>query len=171
MASRHGWAALAITLFGWVGIAAPCRADSILYDDAGFIQGQQSFVQAFDITTPGTVTVTLSDVPWLDTIADLTCFLSTSSGLLGASMGPGSESISVRPGMIYAHWYGDADGAFGLGVYGIKITFQPASMPSVPLSPSITMLLIGLALLWSFRRWAGRAVRRRPHPAGGAIGD
>lgn len=127
------------------------RADTVLYDSSGFIQGQQSFVQGFDLTSAGTVTVTLSNIPWLDTISGLDCFLSTASGAIGTSMGPGTESFSVGPGMLYAHWFGNANGAFGLGVYGLNIAFQANGTP-VPLPASLILLLSGLGMLWGWQR-------------------
>lgn len=144
---------LIIALAGMVAWALPfgsASADTVLYDSSGFIQGQQSFVQSFDITTAGTLTVSLSDIPWLDTISNLNFFLTTASGTVGASMGAGTESMSVGPGMVYAHWYGDAAGTFGVGVYGIKLNFQPNGTP-VPLPGTLILLLSGLGLLFGMR--------------------
>jgi hypothetical protein len=137
----------------WVLPSSAAHADTVLYDNAGFIQGQQSFVQAFDLTTPGTLTVTLSSIPWLDTISDLNFFASSATSVLGDLTGPGTESITVGPGMIYAHWFGDADGAFGLGVYGLKIAFQP-NVTAVPLPASLMLLLSGLGVLLGWQRRA-----------------
>lgn len=147
-----------LVLIGWMALGATARADSILYDNVGFIQGQQAFVQAFDITTPGTLSVTLTDVPWLDPISDLNGFLSTSSKVLGGSFGDGSESISVGPGMVYAHWFGDAQGLEGVGVYGIKVTFRPSGQSTVPLPASIVFLLSGIVLLAGFSQISAMAV-------------
>ena len=129
-------------------------ADTVLYDSSGFIEGAQAFTQSFDIKSAGTLTVTLSDVPWLDTVADLNCFLSTSTKVLGPSMGAGTESMQVGPGMVYAHWSGDAAGAYGLGVVGIKVDFTPSVSP-VPLPRTAVLLLSGLALLSVWRRRPG----------------
>jgi hypothetical protein len=52
--------------------------------------------------------------------------------------------------MIYAHWFGDADGTYGIGVYGIKITFQPAAPVSLP--KPLILLLSGLGVLWGWQR-------------------
>jgi hypothetical protein len=120
---------------------------TVLYDSAGFIQGQQSFVQAFDITTAGTLTVSLESIPWLDTITNLQFFLSTATGIVGNEIGPGTESINVAPGMIYAHWFGDADGVYGVGSYGLKLVFQPNGITPVPLPSTWILMLSGLALL------------------------
>jgi hypothetical protein len=145
----------AITMLVCGGLAPSVHADSVLYSDAGFIQGSQSFVQSFDITTPGTMTISLASVPWLDTIADLNCFLTTASGALGGWQNGGNESMRVAPGVIYAHWFGDANGQYQVGAFSLKITFQPGAYP-VPLPSSFVLLLsaLGLMLLWHWRQIA-----------------
>jgi hypothetical protein len=130
-------------------------ADTVLIDSAGFIQGQQSFVQPLDITSAGMLTVSLSDIPWLDTISDLNFFLTTSSGALAGSMGVGTTSLEVQPGMLYAHWYGDAEGTYGAGVYGLDVTFQPAGGgTTVPIPATGGLMLSGLLTmgLWLRKR-------------------
>jgi hypothetical protein len=133
----------------WALSLRSAAADTVLYDSAGFIQGQQSFVQSFDITTAGTLTVSLADIPWLDTISNLNFFLTSAGGTIGKSMGAGTESIGVGPGVIYAHWFGDANGAFGVGAYGIKLSFQPGT--PVPLPGALFLLLSALAALVGVR--------------------
>lgn len=152
MRVRNLFAATIVVIGAWVLPMSAAQADAVLYDSAGFIQGRQSFVESFDITTPGTLTVTLSNIPWLDTIADLNCFLTSSVGVIGKSMGVGSESFNVGPGMVYAHWFGDANGTYGLGIYGMKIMFQ-AGTP-VPLPKSLILLLSGLGVLLGWQRRA-----------------
>jgi len=56
-------AVLVLSLSAWVISISAARADTVLYDSAGFIEGSQSFVQSFYITTPGTITVTMTDIP------------------------------------------------------------------------------------------------------------
>jgi hypothetical protein len=143
-----------VALAGIVAWALPfssASADTVLYDSSGFIQGQQSFVQSFDITTAGTLTVSLADIPWLDTISNLNFFLTTATGTVGASMGAGTESVGLGPGMVYAHWFGDAAGTFGVGAYGIKLMFQPTGATPVPLPGALILLLSGLGLLFGMR--------------------
>ena len=157
---NRGLAAAILILGVSVFSMSAAQASVVLYDQAGLIQGQQSFVQSFDVTTAGTLTVSLSSIPWLDAISGLSCFLTTSSGLLGSSMSSGTESLSVGPGMIYAHWFGDAAGAFGVGAYGLKIQFQAAGT-AVPLPTALVLMLSGLGILfgWQGRNEPARTVR------------
>ncbi|MGA2188620.1 MAG: PEP-CTERM sorting domain-containing protein [Steroidobacteraceae bacterium] len=159
MQLRRFLAASFLGLIAWGASTGSARAAMVLYNSSGVIQGQQSFVQSFNITTPGTLTVTLSNIPWMDTISGLNCFVSTTTSVLGTSTGPGSESMNVAPGTLYAHWFGDANGAYGLGVYGINISFQPSG-PAVPLPGSLILLLSGLGLLlgWQARRGPARVL-------------
>ena len=140
-----------VVIAAWFLPLRPAAADTVLYDSAGFIQGQQSFVQSFDITTAGTLTVSLSDIPWLDTVSNLNFFLTSAGGTIGKPMGAGTESIAVGPGVIYAHWFGDANGTFGVGAYGIKLLFQPGGVTPVPLPGALVLLLSGLAALVGMR--------------------
>jgi hypothetical protein len=126
------------------------HADQVLYDKAGFIQGQQSFSQSFDITTAGTLTITLTDIPWLDTISGLRGFVSNSQGVVGGMFAGGSETLDVTAGTVYAHWFGQADGTYGVGVYGIKVSFQPFGSAVVPIPGTLVLLLSALALLYAY---------------------
>lgn len=129
---------------------SPTQTPTMLYDSASIIQGEGSYVQGFDITTAGTLTMTLTQIPWLDTVSNLTGFVTTPSGVLGTSMGVGTESFKVGPGMVYAHWYGDAQGVFDAGVVGVTVQF----MPAVPLPDSLLLLGSGLVLLLAWQRRA-----------------
>jgi hypothetical protein len=134
----------------WAMSPGTARADSVLYDSVGFIEGKQSFTDSFDITTPGTLTITLSNIAWLDTIADLNCFVTTSGGIIGKTMGVGTESFNVGSGMVYAHWFGDANGPYGIGVFGVKIMFQPGTPVALP--GSLILMLSGLGVLLGWQR-------------------
>jgi hypothetical protein len=145
---------LILLLVAWALPTRAARADTLLYDGISVISGAQSSVQSFNVTAPGTLTVTLSNIPWLDTVANLSGFLSSASGPVGTSFGAGTESVNVAAGTYYAHWFGDAQGAYNLGVVGLEITFQPGTVVSLP--TSFVLMLSGLGLLfgWQSRRAA-----------------
>jgi hypothetical protein len=148
-----------LLLASWMLPAGAARADTLLYDSLSVISGQQSAVQSFNVATPGTLTLTLSDLPWLDTVTDLSGFLSTASGMLGSTFGPGTESFDVTAGTYYAHWFGTADGTYNLGVVGLKISFQPDNVTAVSLPTSLVLLLSGFGVLFGWQS------RRAPMPA------
>ena len=137
-----------------VGAGQSASAAEVLYDSTGFLKGQQSFTQSFDINAPGTLTVTLTNITWPEKLASLNMLVSTASGLLSPQMGEGTSSIQVEAGNICAQWFGTAQGALNLGVYAMKIEFQP-SASVVPLPTSVALLLSGLALLGWQRRQRG----------------
>ena len=126
-----------------------------MYDSLSVISGQQSTVQSFNVATPGTLTVTLSDLPWLDTVTDLSGFLSTASGMVGSTFGAGTETFDVAAGTYYAHWFGNADGAYNLGVGGLEDLIPgPDNVTAVSLPTSLVLMLSGLGVLfgWQSRR-------------------
>jgi hypothetical protein len=133
---------------GSIGTAA---AGEVLFDSSGFVAGQQSFNKSFDIATPGTLTVTLSNISWPERLSNLSLLLSTSSGLLHPEMGEGSASVEVGAGTIFAQWFGRAQGPLNLGVYAMKIEFQPSAV-AVPVPTSLALLFSGLAMLAWQRR-------------------
>ena len=120
------------------------HAGNVLYDNSGLIVGQQSFEDAFVLSGPGTLTITLSDVAWPNTLASLDLVLSTSQGLVAPEMGPGTESFQVSGGDMFAQWFGTAQGPLDAGAFGVKIEFTPTP---VPLPGSMLLLLSGLLLL------------------------
>src|SRR5260370_728864 len=106
--------------------------------------------------------MTLSNIPWLDVVSNLSGFLSTPSGEIGTTIGAGTESVNVGAGTYYAHWFGDAQGAYNLGVVGLKITFQPGAVP-VGLPTSFVLMLSGLGILFGWQN------RRTPASAPGLV--
>jgi hypothetical protein len=139
-------------LLGWLA-AGSASASEVLYDGSGFMSGQQSFTDAFQVSGPGTLTVSLANIAWPEQLASLNMVVGTTSGLLGPEMGPGSQTFDIKnAGMVYADWFGTAQGPLDTGVYSMSIQFVPAGT-AVPLPYSIALLMSGLALLiWQRRR-------------------
>jgi hypothetical protein len=137
-----------------VGQPVTAQADTVLYDSANFVVGQQSFVEAFTVTKAGTLTISLANIPWLDTVKDLSCFLSSATGVIGKPMGAGVDTMLIGPGTYYLHWFGDADGAYKVGVERTKIEFEDGVRTAVALPSSVIFLLSGLGLLWGWQREA-----------------
>jgi hypothetical protein len=118
-----------------------------LLDTVGFIRGTQVFSDAINVPFAGTLTVTLSDIPWLDALQNLNCFLSTpGGGILGGSQNGGFDSVNVQPGTVYVNWYGEAEGSLNLGAFSLAVELQP-QIPPVPLPPAAVLMLSGLAAL------------------------
>jgi hypothetical protein len=151
---------LAVCLLGAAG-ARTAAASEVLYDKSGFLSGQQSFVQALNITGPGTLTVTLTNDVWPQQLASLNMVLSSGNGsLLGPEMGAGSDSFHVNGGLVYAQWFGTAQGPLDMGLYSLNVQFTPSGALPVPLPASLALLLSGLGVLFWQRRARGDAAVR-----------
>ncbi len=151
-------AAVSALAFCSVG-SSPASAE-MLYDGSGFLRGTQSFSDSFYLSSPGTLTVSLTNVAWPQQLSSLKLLVDSTSGMLksgDASISPFSSSFSVSAGDVFAQWFGTAQGTLDTGVYSLNISFQPAGSP-VPLPTSIALFLSGLGLfLWQRRI--------RPEPA------
>ena len=141
-------------LIGWLA-AGSASAGEVLYSGTGFMSGQQSFSDAFQVSGPGTLTVSLTNVAWPEQLASLNMVVSTTSGLLGPEMGAGTQTFDIKnAGMVYTDWFGTAQGPLDTGLYSMNIQFVPAGA-AVPLPYSIALLASGfLLLLWPRRRAA-----------------
>jgi hypothetical protein len=153
--SRYLWAVAMILGLGLCSLPMTrANADTVLYDGSGFMRGTQTFSDTFNLTAPGTLTVTLSNMAWPQPLASLNFLLSSDNGMMGPEMGAGTYSFNIAAGgNVFAQWFGTAQGPLNAGVYGLKIEFQPLGGTVVPLPASVVLLLSALALLmWQGRR-------------------
>jgi hypothetical protein len=146
--------AIVVAIMGLAGLSSHARAD-ILYNGSGFLTGTQSFTDTLNLPSAGTLTVTLGDIAWPESLASLNLVVTSSSGALGAEIGIGTSTFNVTSGgVITTQWFGTAQGALNAGVYTLEIQFQPSSQV-VPLPTSIALLFSGLCvLMWQSRRRA-----------------
>jgi hypothetical protein len=152
---------LAFALFALPMVRA--NADSVLYDGSGFVQGTEAFSQTFNLTAPGTLTVTLSNIAWPQQLASLNFLLSSANGMMGPEIGSGTFTFDVAAGgNVFAQWFGTAQGPLNAGVYSLKIEFQPQGAMPVPLPASAVLLLSGLALLAWQRRARNAKIGTEP---------
>jgi len=153
--SKFLWAAAMILGLGFCALPMTrANADTVLYDGSGFMRGTQSFSDTFNLTGPGTLTVTLSNVAWPQQLASLNFLLSSANGKMGPEMGAGTYTFAVLAGgNVFAQWFGTAQGPLDAGVYSLKIDFLSQGGIAVPLPASVALLLSGLVLLL----WQGRA--------------
>jgi hypothetical protein len=131
--------ALALAICGSMG-SMRANASEILYDGVGFMQGTQSFTDSFNLSSPGTLTVTLANVAWPTQLASLDLLVSSPSGALGpeldATNSTATATYNVTSGNVVAQWFGTAQGSLNAGVYAMEIQFQPSSNPVPCLLPS-----------------------------------
>jgi len=143
--SKYLWAAAMILGLGFCALPVTrANADTVLYDGSGFMRGTQSFSDTFNLTAPGTLTVTLSNVAWPQQLASLNFLLSSANGTMGPEMSAGTYTFAVAAGgNVFAQWFGTAQGPLDAGVYSLKIDFQPLGGTTVPLPTSVVLLLSG----------------------------
>jgi hypothetical protein len=145
---------VAVLIGAGVLAVGSASASEVLYDSAGFIRGQQSGMESFNVSGPGTLTVELTNVAFPMPLSSLNATVSSPAwGLLGPEMGEGVQSYQVTSGgEIFAQWFGNAQGPLDMGMYALKIEYTQSAIP-VPLPTSIALLVSGLALLgWQRRR-------------------
>ncbi len=109
MKLRQTLGAVGLLITAWMVPGRAAHAEMVMFDSMSLFQGQQAFTQTFNVTTPGMLDVTVTDVPWLDAVADLSFFVSSPKGTVGSTMsGSGTESIHIAPGTYTASWFGNA---------------------------------------------------------------
>jgi len=138
-------------------VAPVTHAESVLLNDTTLVSGSQSGVFSFQAPGPGTLSVTLTDIDWPQTLNSLSFMASTGNQVLAswsdtASQSAVTLSFQVTGGRYFADVLATAGGALDLGVYSLCIKFTPTA--PVPLPESGVLLLVGLGAVVAIRRLA-----------------
>jgi len=152
-------AVLASLAFLGLSQAPHALADTLLLADTTLVRGNSSAVFSFDAPSAGTVTATLSNLPWPKSLTTLNFAATTSSDVisswsaLDSSNETRTESFLVGPGTYFAHIMAAANtDGLKMGLYSLNLTFSPNV---VPLPTSDWMLLAGVLVLFGLTRVTG----------------
>jgi hypothetical protein len=138
-------AALALCLMSGFSIGA--HAEQLLVTTP-LVEGSLASDTAFAVTGPGTVTVSLADLGWPNSLQSLTFAATTPTSVLATMSGVGQVSFKVTSAGVYDAIVGAVSNRaalLGLGWYSLRIDFTPAA--PVPLPPDAWLLLSALVLL------------------------
>ena len=114
---------------------------SMVYEDVGFISGTGSASDSFQISSPGSYQVTLTDFEFPAEFEELDLAITSSGQSYGTFSGPGVYSFDVTsPGWYWANIAGNAGGSLDLGLYGIQIQSLATPLPA-------SLLLLASALV------------------------
>jgi hypothetical protein len=135
------------------GCSLPAHADNLLPGSGvTLVSGSSSQTVPFQVSTSGTLTVTLENLPLAQRLDSLSFMMSTPTSALTSTWTPvlttDTESFAVGPGTYFAHIQGHAGGSLDLGIYGLYVHFTP----SIPLPASGWMLLTGVFVLIGLAR-------------------
>jgi hypothetical protein len=145
-----------------LALVLPAEAASVALVDASYTisTGSSVEINRLQLTGPGTLTLTLTDIPWPPTLSGIQFELTDASGhVLGTTSGFGTSSFAVAGAGTY---YAISAGTFslppgatvGFGSFGLDLSFT-ALAPAVPLPAPALLLASGLALA-ALRRVRGR---------------
>jgi hypothetical protein len=143
-------------LFLALGGAGNVSASTVLVADTTLVSGSASDVFSFQVSGPGTVEVSLTNLDWPQPLSSLNFMATTPSGVLSTWSDPGATgTVSqtqfftiTKAGTYFADITATAGGALDLGVYSMCLTFNSVPLPSSGWLMS-GALLIGLGLLLS----------------------
>jgi hypothetical protein len=144
------WLKLSLGLAALLAGAASASASSVDLLETSYTVSNQGAVSvnSFKLDSAGSLTLTMTDLPWPASLQDVSVLLTSSTGAtIGQGSGFGPESFHISgPGTVYALTFGQAAPlpglSYGFGSYGLSVKFQP-----VPLPPAAALLLSGLGLL------------------------
>ncbi len=138
--------AVLVTLLG-----ASAAQAGLIVSSSQLLQGTSVISEikyTFNVSGPGTLDVSLTDMDWPANLQDLSFTAATSSSVIGQIIGPGQASFDIASGgTLYAYVTGEATNsvtgpAYGIGLFNLSISFTPSA---VPLPASLALLLAALA--------------------------
>jgi hypothetical protein len=146
------WLALGVAVLG-----ASAAQAGLIMSSSTLVQGTSAVSDVkytFNVSGPGTLDVSLTDMVWPASLNALSFTAATSSSVIGQINGAGQGSFDVTGGgTLYAYVTGEATNpangpAYGLGLFNLQINFTPSA---VPLPASLSLLLASLAGMTLFR--------------------
>ena len=144
--------ALLAAAFGLLCFNA-AHADTTLVSDTGQIVGTaiNTVSYSFDVSGPGSVSVSLADVGFNSALSNLSLTLAGSKPL-GQLTGVGTETFDISgSGTYFAYVTGQATTGpsaglhLNLGLYSLNISFSP--LAAVPLPPGFALMASALACM------------------------
>jgi hypothetical protein len=133
--------------------AAVCRVEAatVVYQDFDYVSGMTVSSTPFDVASPGTYKADLVDFEFPSAFDILSLGITQDGTPMGIAFGTGSFTFDVvTPGTLFAH-LAAVPGTGGEGLYGLQVT-------SIPIPPTIWLLLTGVAGLVIIGRVDGRGV-------------
>ena len=128
------------------------HADAMLVSDTGEIRGTttNTVSYSFNVSGPGSVSVSLVDVGFNSALSNLSLTLAGSKPL-GQLTGAGAETFDISgAGTYFAYVTGQATSPssglhLNLGLYSLNISFSP--LAAVPLPPGFALMASALACM------------------------
>ena len=141
----------AVIFVGALAISHSANAANVVYEDVGFIKGEEESTSQFSILHAGTYEATLIDFIFPATFDVLSFQLTEGSPSplfeVNHLEKNGSFTFEANAGTYYANLWGVAGGAHEIGLYGLQIS-QLSSV--VPLPPAILLFLSSALVMMLF---------------------
>jgi hypothetical protein len=132
---------------------APDTVTTMLFQGSELVQGSTAMVTPLQLDTAGSLSLTLTDMNFPESLGALSFAVTDANTLLKSMDGPGVMTLDVAgPTTLYADVFATAQGSANVGLFNLQVSFT--SLAPVPLPPSGLLLAMILAamLLFGWRR-------------------
>ena len=138
-----------------LAVAPHAWADNVPAPQSTLVVGSESTTEMFSVTTPGTVTLSVTGFGWAAPLSALSFSASSATKVLASWSGSGITSdtatFNVGPGSYFVNIMATAaSGGLDMGLYSTRLTFD--ATPAVPLPSSGWLLLTGMFVLAGLAR-------------------